>query len=372
MENNDSTHAEEVSSNDDNFKTSTLPKIISFRNINNVVPVFSNSFHIEQIFREEDSSSDTIVQEHDPIEEDLTINEQVTRTWANHIHYPMTDSHKIWRVAQYYQVEQDGSDLAKEEYLEFLKRLILNMNEKKEGYEDFVSEHKKDAHIMSFSEIVRGLDYPHFPDGTPNPLDAMAEMPFPVYITTSYYDFLERAIERVSEGSRKPRTQVIFWESGREYDDAIAAKHYPDPSFNPTPNEPAVYHLFGLEQYPGSLVLSEDDYLKFLVSVVSDTDTQRPIVPPRLRRALASSHLFLIGYYLQDWDFRVLFRFMLNYRQNELAKQGIYIQMKPKGNDRQLLNYLRRYFNMKKFDIEWTASEKFIQNLWGLWKAQQP
>jgi hypothetical protein len=165
---------------------------------------------------------------------------------------------------------------------------------------------------------------------------------------------------------------MVFWEPGREYDDAVLAGHYPDPTYNPTVMNPAVYHLFGLENYPGSLVLSEDDYLKFLVSVVSDIDTQNPIVPTRLRRALASSHLLLMGYYLRDWDFRVLFRFILNYRQSELAKQGIYIQLKPKSEDPHLLDYLKHYFNMKKFDIEWKSSDEFVQILWEVWKGQQP
>jgi hypothetical protein len=349
------------------FRSNTLHKIISLRNINNVVPVISNSFHIEQVFRTEKHLLNGI-----PQEEDLTLNERLTKKWAEEIQFPLEDGHEIWRVAQYYQVEHDGSDVAKEEYLEFLKKLLLKANEQKEGYEDFVRERKRDAHTKPFSEIVKGLDYPLIPDGASNPLDTVAEIPFPVYITTSYHDFLERAIKRVSNDKRQPRTQVVFWEPGREYDDAVAAGHYPDPSFNPTPEEPAVYHLFGLEDYPGSLVLGEDDYMKFLVSVVADTDTQRPMVPPRLRRALASAHLLLMGSYLRDWDFRVLFRFILNYRQSELLKQSICIQVKPKREDQQLLDYLKRYFNMKKFDIEWCNSEEFIQNLGEIWKGQQP
>ena len=78
-----------------------------------------------------------------------------------------------------------------------------------------------------------------------------------------------------------------------------------------------------------------------------------------------------MGYHLSDWDFRVLFRFILNYRQSEVAKQGIFIQLKPKEEIRQLLDYLRRYFNMKKFEIEWRSPEEFVQSLWEVWKGQQ-
>jgi hypothetical protein len=118
-------------------------------------------------------------------------------------------------------------------------------------------------------------------------------------------------------------------------------------------------------------VISEDDYMKFLVSVVSDTDTQNPIVPHRLKRVLASSHLLLLGYHLKDWDFRVLFRFILNYRIAKSGKKGIFLQLLPKRGDQNLLDYLKHYFDIERFEISWKSSERFIQELWNTWKGQQ-
>lgn len=351
--------------------TDTLRRIVTIKNINNVVPVISNSFRIEQIFRDEKSVTEAIPE--DPqqyVDEDLTVDQQLTRLWAKDIGYPkiLTDNNNLARVAQYHQVENDGSDVAKEEYLEFLKKTLLNVNENKEGYGEWVKEHKNSVNTMSFSDIAKGVDAPQFPDGATDPLLALAQMPFPVYITTSYHDFLERALRSEEAGKKVPRTQVIFWEPGREYDDAVEAGHYPDPAFRPTATSPVVYHLYGLENYPGSLVLSEDDYMKFLVSVVSDTDNQRPIVPPKLTSVLSASHLFLMGYHLSDWDFRVLFRFILNYRHGESSKKGVYMQVKPKKQDEQMLKYLEHYFDMKKFEVEWNSSEDFVQALWKVYK----
>jgi hypothetical protein len=349
-------------------RSDNLQNIISFNNIKHVVPVISNSFRLEQIFRNEKSITDVKARIPEFIDDDLTINEQLTRLWAEQIHYPMGDDHKLWRVAQYQQVKKKGSDRAKEDYLGFLKKQLLDVNEKKEGKEELVSGYRKDARIMSFSDIAKGLGYFSNPEQVPDPLFTLARLPFPVYITTSHHDFLERAIEEASQGTIKPRTQVIFWQPGVEYD--VMENHYPDPSFDPTPEKPAVYHLFGLQNYPGSLVLSEDDYMKFLVSIItSDRDTQKAIVPPRLRRALSTSHLLLLGYHLRDWEFRVLFRLILNYRQGD--KEGICIQLKPKKEDVELISYLKQYFNMQKFEIEWKSSEKFVQELWDLWKEDQ-
>ena len=41
----------------------------------------------------------------------------------------------------------------------------------------------------------------------------------------------------------------------------------PDPLYEPTPEAPLVFHLFGLERFPETLVLSIDDYLDVLVRV---------------------------------------------------------------------------------------------------------
>jgi hypothetical protein len=361
------TDMEERPSNVDPQKTDILNKIIKINSINNVVPIISNSFRIEQVFQNEKKITDLISKTPEFLDEDLTIDEQLTKIWAKQIKYPMTDDHNLAKVAQYYQVEQEGTDVAKEEYLEFLNLFLLELNEKEPGYEEKVKGLKREAHTLPFSEIVRRLDYPRFSDGMADPLALLAKMPFPVYITTSYHNFLERAL---IDEKKEPRTQVIF-EEGKEYDDA--ADHYPDQTFNPTVTNPAVYHLFGLENYPGSLVLSEDDYMKFLVSVVSDNNTQKAVVPPRLRRALANTHLLLLGYHMRDWDFRVLFRFILNYRQtDESAKKSIFIQQEPRKGDKHLHDYLEHYFNMKRFEIEWDTSEIFVQKLWKVWKGQQP
>jgi hypothetical protein len=131
-----------------------------------------------------------------------------------------------------------------------------------------------------------------------------------------------------------------------------------------------VYHLYGLEDYPQTLVLSEDDYLNFLISVMDDTNTLNPKVPLNIRKSLGESQLILIGYRLSDWDFRVLFRFIMKFRTEGFSPRGMLIQLKQK--DRELTNektlqYLSRYFGRKTFDIEWNYAESFIQDLWKQW-----
>ena len=66
-----------------------------------------------------------------------------------------------------------------------------------------------------------------------------------------------------------------------------------------SPRTPVVYHLFGDAQEPGSLVLSENDLLDFLVAIVSE----RPPLPNSLVRALkrvGQSFLF-VGFGIRHW-----------------------------------------------------------------------
>ena len=340
-----------------------LDDIMPFIKKGTVIPILSNSMRIEQIFRDEKALTDQISETAEFDDEDMTIDEQLTREWAAEIHYPMADDHNIARVAQFYQVEQKESLLAKTKYLKFLNNYLLDLNEDEEGYKDIVGQMRMQE--ASFSEIVHQLDYPRFPPGVEDPLRILAKLPLKIYVTTSYYNFMERALEAEN---KKPRTQVCFWSGGK-----LSAKpeHAPDPLYEPSDTQPAVYHLYGLEDYPQSLVMSEDDFMSFLIRVVEDTDTQNPVVPLRLREGLAESRLLLLGYHMRDWDFRVLFRFILKYRSVESAPRGMLIQLKPGSklpeNKEKSIEYLGHYFDRKQFDVDWTNSEKFIQKLWNEW-----
>lgn len=330
-----------------------------------VVPIISNSFRIEQIFREDKNGSDPGVAASPSDEEDRTVDEQLTKEWAEFIGYPMSDVYNLARIAQYFLVEQKDPIRARAKYIEFLKALLLTIAQEDEAYGDLVSELKTEAREKRFSEIVRQLDYPRFPEGVEDPLRLLAKLPLPIYITTSYYDFIERALEAVG---KTPTTQVCFWSGTGS---SARAEHRPNPNYEPTPANPAVYHLFGLEDYPQTLVLSEDDFMNFLVSVVEDTNTQNPIVPLKLRQALAESPLLLLGYQLRDWDFRVLFRFILRFRREELSPRGMVIQLKQDkhriGTVEKTLKYLSNYLDKRQFDVEWTDTESFVRKLWDKW-----
>jgi hypothetical protein len=344
----------------DNTQVGFLNNIVS-TNPGKIVPIVSNSFRVNQIFCDEKQLSNFVTDNSKQDDNTPTIEQQLTEVWAKDINYPMGDPDNLARVIQYVQIENKDNDIAKKEYINFLKSYLLDMASEEEAYREIVENLIPERRTLPFTEIARQLKYPRFHDSVEDPLSLLAKLPFPTYITTSYFDFLERAL--VKAGNKNPRTCIIRWNESHY----SKAPEYPDP----TVGEPIVYHLFGIESDPASLVISEDDYLKFLVRAVSDIDKHEPIIPLWLQRTLASSHLLLLGYQLKEWDFRVLFRFILNYRTAKPGKTGIFIQVKPEKGDPHLVGYLSRYFDIEDFEIEWKTPEKFIQELWQVWKGRE-
>jgi hypothetical protein len=115
----------------------------------------------------------------------------------------------------------------------------------------------------------------------------------------------------------------------------------------------------------------------------------KTLLPQYLWGALAESSLVLLGYRLQDWDFRVTFRGIV--KDNEsLRKFSLAIQLDPaeqsgmhseldeqadqKGQpDEQIVKtnaqkYLEEYFKPSKFRVEWGTSDSFIEKLWNKWQ----
>src|SRR5688572_6028298 len=353
-----------------------LINIMDRDNINKVVPVISHSFYINEILRDQIKLKDSTTDQTDATDQGLTANEQLTKLWSKSkdVNYPMTDGHDLARVAQYYQVDQEVPVVAKRAYLKFLNSQLLDMNA---DQVELVARLRAGA---PFSEIVTQLGYTKSLEKN-DPLGKLADLPFSNYITTSYHDFMERALVKAQ---RTPITQYLSLDDeGKITAPTLDEKGKPAdpiPDLMGSVAKPVVYHLFGVENDPKSLVISEDDYVNFLVAAVTDLstvvtnsdvqkDSQKKGLPMGLRRILSAYHLLLLGYQLQDWDFRVLFRLILQLRTSS-PKPGIFMQIPPNQAVESLLNYLVRYFGPKQFDVEWKSPMQFTQELWKIWEGQ--
>lgn len=320
-----------------------------------VIPIIGNSIHFDPIFK--------LVAADDPSE---PVEEALARTWADLIGYPFKDNFDLARVALFNHVQSDDPEHAKRKYLTFLKQILVEMGKSDQAARDAALELETQINELSLPDIANDLRYPAYASPDEDALRLLARLNLPIYVTTSYFDFLERAI--LTEG-RTPRTQICFW-SGDET--GALPEHRTDPDFVPGVATPLVYHLFGYEKYPRTMVLSEDDYLGFLAEVTKGPDVHKPIIPLYLAEGLRSMSLILLGYSLHSWDFRVLFRGVVKPGLTSLRSFGLVIQLEPgkiglASNPVEANNYLKEYFEDADFKVVWGESETYLGDLWKEW-----
>jgi hypothetical protein len=324
-----------------------------------LIPILSDSICKELLFTEEIKPGTDV--------EVRPVLEGLAEAWAEQIGYPEADRRDLARVALYNTVISRDAEQAKTAYLSFLKTRLIDQARRDSERKTFAEEVERQVDELSFSKLANELDYACETSRGVNPLSILAKLPLPIYITTSPHDFLERALQLAG---KQPQTKLCFW-SGEEL--GAEEAHLPDPLLKPTPAEPLVYHLFGLENYPLTLLVSEDDYLDFLDRVVSDTDTQNPLIPLILKRTLAQASLVVLGYHLRDWDFRVLFRSLIKPRsQNQYS---LVLQLEPEKDTlidpSSTRDYLDRYFQRGNLSVEWGRTVDYLQAIGSRWRIAQ-
>jgi hypothetical protein len=258
----------------------------------------------------------------------LPLGSEIARQWAEEYDYPMPDKYDLTNVAQYVAIQRDPM---------FPKEEILD-------------------------NWISGAKAPDF-DAEDEPHGVLADLPLPVYLTTNYDDFMVRALSRQG---KKPRRELCRWNKylkGRASVFDTASGYHPDPS------NPVVFHLHGHDEVPESLVLSGDDYLDFLVNIWRD----QALLPSRIQEAISGSSLLFIGYSLQDWSFRVLFRGLVMAYERTLRRINVSVQLLPVAKDlpeeakAQVQDYLDSYFDEMEIRIYWGTARKFAGELRRRW-----
>jgi hypothetical protein len=167
---------------------------------------------------------------------------------------------------------------------------------------------------------------------------------------------------------RDPKQELCRWNKYVEQESpSVFASGYV-----PSIASPLVYHLHGHLDLPQSMLLTEDDYLDFLVHLASD----QALLPPAIRTALAGTSLLFIGYSLSDWNFRVLFRGLIGSLGANLGYTSVAVQLTPPPADSSekgqelAQRYLDRYFEkIQKIKVRvfWGDINEFTKELRERW-----
>jgi hypothetical protein len=254
---------------------------------------------------------------------------ELALAWAMEHAYPLNDPYNMPRVAQFLAVRRDPAFPA--------------------------------------DEVARNLAQikirPNF-DDPDEPHNFLASLPLPVYITTNYDNFMIQALQH---RSRNAYQEMCRW---NRYIQDVPSIFDPGSTVTVSNTNPVVYHLFGHVQIPESLVLTEDDYLDFLVNISRGQD----IIPRQIEKALVTTSLLFIGYQLSDFKFRILFRGLVASLERSLRRTSIAVQLNPEPpslqgiTQAQVRQYVEGYLSRDDVRVYWGDSFEFIKELRARWE----
>ncbi|MEV1240968.1 SIR2 family NAD-dependent protein deacylase [Nonomuraea sp. NPDC050022] len=253
---------------------------------------------------------------------------ELSREWAARFDYPFADDGDLARVMQY-------------------ARSILG---------DAGLKHEFSRHLSTIGP-------PDFT--TPGEIhSSIAAFPIPVFLTTNYDDFLFRALRA---SGKEPSAAICPWHEGVPYDRNLFER---GPGIRPDVNRPLVYHLYGSTSLSSSMVLTEEDYIDFLVHMTTArAQHNRHVIPPIILDALANRPLLFLGYTLQEWTFRVLFHGLIRRYPAIRRRRHVSVQLTP-GNENvkpgaalRAKEYLDRYFDGWEVSIFWGTPRQFCAEL---------
>lgn len=144
--------------------------------------------------------------------------------WADKYEYPLPDKNDLMRVAQFRAVTGDPVE-PKEDMADLCRKA-------------------KPPDFSDVHEIHRVL----------------ADLPLKTYLTTNYDDFMFQALTAVR---KKPRQEICRW--NRHIQEQYNSIFDVEPLYAPDQSNPLVFHLHGCAYEPHSMVLTEDDYVDFLL-----------------------------------------------------------------------------------------------------------
>jgi hypothetical protein len=194
-------------------------------------------------------------------------------------------------------------------------------------------------------------------------LRTLAELPLPVYMTTNYDHYLVKALE---QEVKQPRVEICRWHNGLK---TIGVPPVFNSTYQPSVANPVVFFLHGSERVEHSLVLTEDDYIDFLVNV----SRSQKIIPARIQEALTTTSLLFIGYRLRDINFRVIYRGLVQSMDGSQRTLGVTVQVTPPddsvGDPQLAQDFMDKYFEKMNMSVYWGTAGDFAAELRRRWKA---
>ncbi|MGI8685893.1 MAG: SIR2 family NAD-dependent protein deacylase [Acidimicrobiales bacterium] len=259
----------------------------------------------------------------------VPIGSEFSARLAREFGYPLTDVWNLPRVAQYIATTHRDSQFAKGQVAD----LILDCERRPPDFSDLAQPHR-----------------------------ILADLRLPMYLTTNYDRFMTGALETVVS---EVTTRVCRW----NYETRLGEEELPA---TPTSDRPLVYHLHGAATNIASMLLTEDDYVDFLMEAQADL---AQVVPCPIQEALGTTSLLFVGYSLNDWNFRVLMRSVMRKINKSSKRMNVSVQLPPAdasiAPDRreEAEGFLCDYLGTEQVTVLWGDATEFLAELRQRWEA---
>ncbi len=270
------------------------------------------------------------------------------------VYYPMPDKENLAKVSKYYWLhEQLSAADAKYDYLNWVSNYIY-LTAQRAGHEEAtLREAAEQMDELPPSKFANLLGYPNLTDSIDNPLLVLAALPVSIYLTTSPYTFMEDALKAAG---KVPRTDFCRWS---KLLDNIPSSLPSD--YRPSVAQPLVYHLHGIDEYPDSLVLTEDDYLEFIVNVAVNQGSPGDCVLPVVRQVFFHDYLIMFGFNPLDWPFRSLSAALI---RTSPRWEDLGVCVLPPVATEAEMDYLQdRIRRGSRCHVSWSSVSNYLQEL---------
>jgi hypothetical protein len=247
---------------------------------------------------------------------------EIAQELAKEYEYPRSDCEDLEKVAQFIAVKTDGVTP---------KEVVL---------EKYINNKP----LPNFKEC----DEPH---------SVLAALPLSVYITTNYDNFMQKALE---SHEKHPKRELCKWNSQLKADHKSIFETIPE--YKPEPAKPLVFHLHGHNELADSLVLTEDDYIDYLVNLFKEDP-----LPHTIQRAITGSSLLFIGYKLADITFKIIYRGLVHATEKSMRRVSITVQLDEEASPAEQ-KYLENYFYKDDIRVCWGSARDFCGELRERWE----
>jgi hypothetical protein len=257
-------------------------------------------------------------------------NSNIAIKWAEEHGYPFEDLNQLPQVAQYLAIIKNNEMYPKK----YLGKILETIQ-------------TPDFFLPEYENTIYAV---------------LADLNLPIYITTNYDHLMEEALK--SRG-KDPKSEFCRWNKPIiEY-----AKHAQIPfasdarNYVPTPANPLVFHLYGDMYHPISMVLTEQDYIDFMLNM-NKLDENSIALPTVIRTSFATSSQLFMGYVLNDMNSRIILRSIGNFFTTVEPPLSIAIMSPTDKHRSEIQKYLDAYTkNMFQLNIYWYDLFMFLIEL---------